>query len=128
MGFRLQIQIGGRVGEVLAYHSNPHLIRQEALQHTFESNMSHAMRSFLPALIPAASTPCADGFTKQHANWNGIEGLCSFARESVRFRFSLGKGSLYSFWVTSDAKGASNGFVGAGGPEFNGVRDVSPAY
>jgi hypothetical protein len=43
----------------------------------------------------------------------------------VKFRFHLTKGSLYSFWVTSDENGASGGFVGAGGPGFNGVRDTS---
>ena len=33
-------------------------------------------------------------------------------------------GSLYSFWVTPDAKGASGGYIAAGGPGFDGVRDV----
>jgi hypothetical protein len=43
----------------------------------------------------------------------------------VKFRFHLTKGSLYAFWVTPDEKGSSNGYVGAGGPDFNGVRDTS---
>jgi len=43
----------------------------------------------------------------------------------VRFRFHLTKGSLYSFWVTPDEKGSSGGYVGAGGPGFDGVRDTS---
>jgi predicted neuraminidase len=44
-----------------------------------------------------------------------------------KFRFHVTNGSLYAFWVTPDENGASNGYVGAGGPAFNGVRDLPPA-
>jgi hypothetical protein len=30
---------------------------------------------------------------------------------------------LFAFWVTSDERGASNGYVGAGGPDFAGTID-----
>ncbi len=51
--------------------------------------------------------------------------LSTLVGRPVRFRFHLTRGSLYAFWVTPDAAGASNGYVGAGGPGFSGVRDVS---
>jgi hypothetical protein len=51
--------------------------------------------------------------------------LGKMAGKPVRFRFHLARGSLYAFWVTPDEKGTSNGYIGAGGPAFNGVRDTS---
>ncbi len=50
--------------------------------------------------------------------------LSTLAGKPVRFRFHLARGSLYAFWVTPDASGASNGYVGAGGPDFSSVRDT----
>jgi hypothetical protein len=49
--------------------------------------------------------------------------LSSVAGKPVRFRFHLKKGRLYSFWVTADPKGASGGYVAAGGPGFDGPVD-----
>jgi hypothetical protein len=44
-------------------------------------------------------------------------GLAAHAGQRVRLRFHLVRGSLYAFWVTPDAGGASNGYVGALGHE-----------
>lgn len=52
--------------------------------------------------------------------------LSDLSGRPVKFRFHLTQGSLYAFWVTADAGGASNGYVGAGGPGFNGLRDTAP--
>jgi hypothetical protein len=49
--------------------------------------------------------------------------LAAHAGKPVRFRFTLSKGSLYSFWVSADERGASRGYVAAGGPAFSGPRD-----
>ena len=49
--------------------------------------------------------------------------LSRFSGDRVRLRFHLKDGEFYSFWITPDEDGASNGYVGAGGPGFNGVRD-----
>lgn len=62
--------------------------------------------------------------TKQKLEWDGAADLSALAGKAVRFRFHLTTGQLYSFWVTSDASGASNGYLGAGGPGYPGVRDV----
>ncbi len=64
--------------------------------------------------------------TKQRIEWDGSEDLSSFSGKRVRFRFHLKDGALYAFWVTPDKDGASNGYVGAGGPAFDGVRDSIP--
>lgn len=74
--------------------------------------------------VLATSRPQAGDATKRRIEWLGIADLSAFAEKPVRFGFSLGSGSLYSFWVAPDEGGASNGYVGAGGPAFNGVRDT----
>ncbi|QEG37378.1 hypothetical protein [Bythopirellula goksoeyrii] len=50
--------------------------------------------------------------------------LAALAGKPVRFRFHLTNGSLYAFWVSPDASGASHGYVGAGGPGFTGPTDT----
>jgi hypothetical protein len=47
----------------------------------------------------------------------------SLAGKPVRFRFHLKMGKLYAFWVSADGKGASGGYVAAGGPGFDGSMD-----
>ena len=45
-------------------------------------------------------------------------------RDTVRLRFHLKKGKLYSFWVSADGDGASGGYVAAGGPGYTGPIDT----
>lgn len=55
--------------------------------------------------------------------WDSGADLSSLAGKPIRFRFHLTNGKLYAFWVSPDESGASYGYVGAGGPGFNGVID-----
>ncbi len=71
--------------------------------------------------VLAASKAVSGDHTKVKV---GLPGLFTLAGKAVRLRFHLARGSLYAFWVTPDAGGASNGYVGAGGPDFSGVRDL----
>ena len=64
--------------------------------------------------------------TRLKVEWADDTDLSDLIGKAVRFRFHQAKGSLYAFWVTTDEKGSSNGYVGAGGPDFGGVRDISP--
>jgi predicted neuraminidase len=64
--------------------------------------------------------------TKLRVEWLEGSDLEKWRGKNLRFRFHLAKGSLYAFWVTPDAGGASNGYLGAGGPGFDGVRDTAP--
>jgi len=50
--------------------------------------------------------------------------LSKVSSKPVRLRFHLRNGSIYSFWVSSDKSGASNGYVAAGGPGFTGATDT----
>lgn len=75
--------------------------------------------------VLATSKPHAGDATKHRIEWHGIADLSALAGKPIRFSFSLGSGSLYSFWVAPDEAGASNGYVGAGGPAFNAARDTT---
>ena len=72
------------------------------------------------------SLPAAGDRTKLIIEWPEGADLSGFAGKNVKFRFHLNQGSLFAFWVTPDQNGTSNGYVGAGGPAFNGTRDVHP--
>ena len=62
--------------------------------------------------------------TLQAVTWKGAADLSTLAGTPVKFRFHLRDGSLYSFWVSRDASGASHGYVAAGGPGFTGPTDT----
>ncbi|MBM3888295.1 MAG: hypothetical protein FJ388_04120, partial [Verrucomicrobia bacterium] len=68
--------------------------------------------------------PLRGNSTRQRVTWRGVESLARASNKNVKLRFTLTNGSLYSFWVTSDPNGASHGYVGAGGPGFNGTLDT----
>lgn len=61
--------------------------------------------------------------TKQQIIWKGEDDLSSLSGKSVRFRFYLKRGKLYSFWVSKNSSGASGGYVAAGGPGFKDGKD-----
>ena len=62
--------------------------------------------------------------TLEQVTWKGSEDISALAGQSVRFRFHLKDGSLYSFWVSPDKSGASYGYVAGGGPGFVGPTDT----
>ncbi|MEI6072677.1 MAG: glycosyl hydrolase family 32 [Verrucomicrobiae bacterium] len=68
--------------------------------------------------------PVTSDGTIQPVRWNGAEDLSSVAGRPVRIRFELENGKLYSFWVSADKTGRSDGYVAAGGPGFNGPTDT----
>ncbi len=67
--------------------------------------------------------PLRGDSTRQRVVWDGVESLARASNKNVKLRFTLTNGSLYAFWVTPDANGASSGYVGAGGPGFAGLLD-----
>ncbi|MDR0901159.1 MAG: hypothetical protein LBM92_00115 [Opitutaceae bacterium] len=50
--------------------------------------------------------------------------LSALAGKTIRIRFNLTNGKLYSFWVSRDATGRSDGYVAGGGPGFTGATDT----
>ena len=80
----------------------------------------------VPGFSAAQCTPVGGDRTRARVAWVGRGDLSSMAGEIVRFRFTLTDGSLYAFWVSPSADGASRGYVGAGGPDFPGTMDAAP--
>jgi hypothetical protein len=76
---------------------------------------------------PFSATNCpvirADS-TCQPVRWKSGDDLTALAAQTVRFRFHVKRGKLYSFWVSADRSGASRGYVAAGGPGFTGPTDT----
>lgn len=57
--------------------------------------------------------------TRQQVAWEGAESLKSLIGKTVRFKFTLCGGSLYSFWLSPWETGESRGYTGGGGPGLN---------
>ena len=74
--------------------------------------------------VLATSKPLTGNTTKRRIEWNDGADLSALSGNPVRFRFRLTNGQLFAFWVTPDPNGASNGYVAAGGPQYNGTKDA----
>ena len=68
--------------------------------------------------------PVSIDSTHQAVGWKEAGDLSYLSGKPVRIRFHLTNGKLYSFWVSPECSGASNGYVAAGGPGFTGDRDT----
>lgn len=77
----------------------------------------------LPGFASDDCLPIRGDVTRGKVTWRSDRDLAALAGRVVRFRFLLTSGSLWSFWVTDDAHGASHGYVAAGGPGFSSSRD-----
>ena len=68
--------------------------------------------------IPVEGDQCS-----ARVRWFGDPDLGRLAGKTVRLKFYLTSGSLYSFWITSDPAGRSHGFLGAGSRDYSGIVD-----
>ena len=64
------------------------------------------------------------GHHAQPRSWQEADSVADLAGQTIRFRFHLRNGALFSFWVSPSESGASNGYVAAGGPGFTGHTDI----
>lgn len=70
------------------------------------------------------SIPFTGDSTLKIMKWKRSSDLSELRGKPVRFRFKLNSGSLYSFWISQDESGRSDGYVAAGGPGFTGMIDT----
>ncbi|WP_353197347.1 hypothetical protein [Parapedobacter defluvii] len=75
-----------------------------------------------------ACRPIQTDKTLQKVEWKSAEDLSSLVGKPVKFRFHLTNGKLYSFWVSPEESGASFGYIGAGGPGYEGTIDTKGNY
>jgi hypothetical protein len=76
-----------------------------------------------PFTLKNSHTMRADS-TLEEITWNGGGDLAALRDRPVRLRFALRNGSLYSFWISRDTSGRSDGYVAGGGPGFSGPTDT----
>jgi len=60
-------------------------------------------------------------------SWTDARDLSAVSGRPVRIRFHLTNGKLYSFWISPDGSGASQGYLAAGGPGYAGPTDAAGA-
>jgi hypothetical protein len=102
--------------------SGAHLFVNAAVTGSLRVDVLDAAGRVLPGFAAAQCTSVQGNATKLRVDWPGAK-LGSLAGETIRFRFRLDRGRLYSFWVGATPAGASGGYVGAGGPAFQGPID-----
>jgi hypothetical protein len=66
--------------------------------------------------------------TKTQLSWKTAPDLSALQGKVIRIRFVATNASIYAFWISPDAHGASHGYVAAGGPEFTGPIDDGAAH
>jgi hypothetical protein len=68
--------------------------------------------------------PVRHDSTRAAVRWTGAS-VGDLAGETVRFRFYLDAGRMYSFWVSPSEHGESRGYVAAGGPGLTSAIDTA---
>jgi hypothetical protein len=80
------------------------------------------------AIVPftfANCVPFTGDSTLAAINWKNGGDLSRLAGKPVRIRFHLPPAAkLYSFWVSRDESGRSDGYVAGGGPGYTGATDT----
>ena len=61
--------------------------------------------------------PVSADSTLAPVSWNGAEDVAALSGKTVRFRFTLRLAALYSFWVSRDGTGRSDGYVAGAAPD-----------
>ena len=64
--------------------------------------------------------------TKRELVFKGGD-LAKFGDQKASVRFHLHCATLYSFWISPSERGESRGYVAAGGPAYEGLRDMGGA-
>lgn len=72
----------------------------------------------------ANSIPFSGDSTLAELKWQGVEDLSVLKDRPVRFHFELENGALFSFWVSKDESGRSDGYLAGGGPGYSSLVDT----
>jgi len=99
-------------------------VNVDADQGQFQAEILDESGNVIEPFTRSGCTPVSTDKTLVPVTWQGGDDLSALAGKTVRFRFYLKSGSLYAFWVSPAASGASHGYVAAGGPGFTGPTDT----
>ena len=78
----------------------------------------------IPGYEAAACVALQGDSTRAPIVWRNKATLDELRGRPIRLRFDANVARLYSFWLAGDTRGASGGYVAAGGPGFAGAIDA----
>lgn len=108
----------------LRFHGRRLFVNAATVQGELRAEILDVDGNVIPPFTKSNSIPVSVHSTCAEMRFSGAEDLATLVNRTVRIRFHLRRGSLYSFWVSPDASGASHGYVAAGGPGFVTHRDT----
>jgi hypothetical protein len=117
-------QQGALTTRTVRFGGNRLFVNVDAPKGSLRAEILDQEGNVLAPFTKANCEPIAADKTLIEVRWKGAKDLSALAGKPVRFRFTLCNGSLYAFWVSPDASGASHGYVAAGGPGFTGPIDT----
>jgi len=119
----------GQPGELktrtLRFQGKHLFVNFKAEEGTLRAEMLDQHGKTIPGFSREECLPVQKDSTRTEIRWKGQTDLSPLAGKPARIRFLLTKGSLYSFWISPDKHGRSNGMVAAGGPGFTGPSDTA---
>ncbi|QHI70722.1 glycosyl hydrolase family 32 [Tichowtungia aerotolerans] len=105
--------------------SGKHLfVNADVPEGTLKVEMLDVDGNSIPPFVLENSHVFTGDSTVYEMTWDDGADLSVLAGKPVRFRFVLERGDLYSFWVSCDRTGRSDGYVAAGGPGFKDPKDT----
>ena len=107
----------------LLFSGNHFLINAAAAGGRVQAEILDTNGNVIAPFSRANSSSIVSDTTRSEITWAGGD-LSTVANRAVKVRFYVSNASLYSFWVTASATGASFGYVAAGGPGFSGPTDT----
>ena len=107
----------------VVFHGSHLFVNAEVPNGILRAEILDAQGDPIPSFSKEECLPVQRDSTKQEIRWKGAFDLKSLAGKPVKLRFHLTSGSLYAFWISRNATGASQGFTAAGGPGFTGPTD-----
>lgn len=76
--------------------------------------------SAISGFAKADCKPLTGGGVKQKVEWNGNSTLASLKDKNIKVRFYITDGEIYSFWISPELTGESQGYTAGGGPGLHG--------
>lgn len=119
---------GGTVTtRLLAFNGSRLFVNAAAASGELRVEILDAHGAVAPRCSVDECRPVRGDSTLQPVTWKEVQDLSRLHGLPLRFRFHLRNASLYSFWVSPNASGASRGYAGAGGPGLTGPVDTTGA-
>lgn len=124
----VSLDAGNKTGTLttrpLAFSGKHLFVNADALQGELRAEIRDVDGTPIAPFTLVNSIALKSDSTLEQLHWQGGSDLSKLAGKPIRIHFELTNGSLYSFWVSKDTSGRSDGYVAGGGPGYNGPIDT----